>query len=281
MILLYKVVKSPWVNIDTENRVIIDIIRYTGNDSGTGESDFGSDRSEESDPSNKISNDIVDPKKILDQAEAGANLILENAKKSADKMLLEAQKERERLAEETREAAQREGYEEGRRIGDEEAEAMKAEAQEIIIEAHKEREEIIRSIEPEMVEVIIKSVHKLLTDSYAIHRDAVVHIIRKGLSNAALGGNIVIRVSADDYEHVLEHKVSIFIMTGSEENVSFVKDMSLNAGDCIIETPYGNIDCGLDQQFEALKENLYLIYNENTYTDNTYNENVYNENDGY
>jgi flagellar biosynthesis/type III secretory pathway protein FliH len=42
-----------------------------------------------------------------------------------------------------------------------------------------------------------------------------------------------------------------------------VKDLSLNPTDCIIETPYGNIDCSLERQMQDLIENLYYIYEQN------------------
>jgi len=43
--------------------------------------------------------------------------------------------------------------------------------------------------------------------------------------------------------------------------VEIVKDLSLGKAECIIETPYGSVDCSLEGQIEQMRESLMMILN--------------------
>ncbi|MCL2699868.1 MAG: FliH/SctL family protein, partial [Defluviitaleaceae bacterium] len=84
-------------------------------------------------------------------------------------------------------------------------------------------------------------------------------IIRKGFSESKMSGDITIRVSDADYEATYESREEIQQYADAGAKLEILKDPSLTQGDCIIETPFGAIDCSLDQQSESLKKNLYFI----------------------
>lgn len=207
---------------------------------------------------------------IRTQAHAEAQGITDRAKTEADVLLRECQlsieESRTALEEESkqlRETCKQEGYDEGYSVGEKAGEALRVEAQSILDEAKRTREEVLKSIEPDTVDLVTRIVSKLLNDAVTINPAVVVALIRQGLADATLSGKVTVRVSEEDYPEVIACKDMILTAVGSSAELEIVSDLSLKATDCLIETPYGVIDCSLTPQYEALCENLtYLLRQE-------------------
>jgi len=207
---------------------------------------------------------------IRTQAQAEAQGITDRAKMEADILMRECQlsveESRTALEEESkqlRETCKQEGYDEGYSVGAKAGEALKVEAQAVLDEAKRTREEILQSIEPDTVDLVVRIVGKLLNDAVTINPAIVVSLIRQGLSDATLSGKVTVRVSEEDYPEVIACKDMILTAVGSSAELEILSDLSLKTADCLIETPYGVIDCSLTPQYEALCENLtYLLRQE-------------------
>jgi flagellar assembly protein FliH len=187
---------------------------------------------------------------IIKDAKNEAAIIIQNAK-------IQAEKEGEAIIESKR----TQGYNEGLDQAKEEGEAIKAEAKALLDEAIQARKNMEASLEPDIIEMIQKIVNKLLNDAVQIEPQVIVHLIKQGFANTTVAGDITIHVSPFDYDVVLQNKETFLAMADGSVRLEIVKDFSLNEMDCIIETSYGNIDCSLGQQFDALKNNLIFILN--------------------
>lgn len=245
-----RVLKSPYVHLDSENALEIEIMAST---LALAEEDEDEVFTEPGlSPEVKADN-------ILQEAELKAKAMRRKAEAEAAELLREAQADAEQQATGIKEEARRTGYDEGYNKGVAEAEVLKQNAQQVLDDAKAEREKIIQSIEGDMVELMQKLLQKLLTNSAYINPNIILYLIRQGLSGATLSGDITIHVSPVDYPVVLQGKDDILTHTQGVMAVDIVKDLSLGQSDCIIETAFGTIDCGLDQQFKALQEDLYHI----------------------
>ena len=136
---------------------------------------------------------------------------------------------------------------------------FKAEAKQTLEKAIQEKEDMISATEGEMVEVIANVVDKILCKTINLDKSIIVNLIRQGFSQTTVTGDVFVRVSDDDYSTVTENRDEILNFVDSSVNIEIIKDSSLGEGDCIIETPFGNVDCSLRQQFEGLKASLYYI----------------------
>ena len=188
-------------------------------------------------------------------ARAQAKAILERARNEAAAISEDAERETERLRAEALERARGQGYDEGFAKGLGDGEAMKREAERIFDEIYKEREAIVRGMEPKMVGLIIKILDKLIGEAARVNPQIIQKLIREGLSAVVGSEGAKLRVSPEDYDTVRGHWGAVTEYAGSNA-VELVKDASLNRMDCVIETQYGNIDSSLEQQFEALKADL-------------------------
>jgi len=195
-------------------------------------------------------------KNARDEAEA----ILNDARAEARRITDNAARETEKLRAEALENARGQGYNEGFNKGVSDWDAVKRDAEQLLFETYAEREEIMKNMEPRMVNLISKILEKLLGNYVKINPQIILKLIHEGLSAVVGSEGVKLRVSPDDYSLVSGRFDEIKEFAGSN-SVELVKDASLKPMDCVIETAYGNIDSSLDQQFESLKADLYYTLN--------------------
>lgn len=196
---------------------------------------------------------------IMQSAEEEKAAIIEQAQIEGEDLRLKAIKIGEEEAETIREDARKKGYDDGMAIGVKKGEEIKEEALKIREDAVKYKEELIESTEPEIVELILGLVKKLVSDEVDINPDVVLLLIKKGLRQATMTGDISVHISKEDFEHAVKNKNSILATVETMANIEFMEDMALSKGQCIIETSFGSINCNIEDQYRELKKNMYFI----------------------
>jgi len=196
---------------------------------------------------------------MIAEAERMAARIVENAEAEIKKKYAAAEVLKENLFQEAKKDGYAKGYDQGYAEGTEASQKLVREAENTLNDAIDRRAKMIAGVEGEMVALINKISHKLINRAASGDDKLIIALIRQGFEDATLFGEIKIRVSKADYDLALEHAEEVARMAKSGAKIEFVKDLSLNKNDCVIETPYGNIDSSLGRQLETLKDNLYAI----------------------
>jgi len=252
-----RVLKSGNVFIDTENKVIIEVAQSPEVNVNTPAI------SEAERENNDTSQFEAKARTIMQQARYQADQIVSDARMSAAteqaNIIRQAESEAERIKSEARDNA----YQEGMAQASREGEAIKAEANQVLENAKAERFAMQESLEPEILQLIIDIMEKLLVNSVQFHPQIIINLIKQGLSTSTITGDITVYVSASDFDNAVAEKDEILSMTDGSVKLDIVKDLSLNPMDCVIETPFGSIDASLGQQYEALRENLTYILQTN------------------
>jgi flagellar assembly protein FliH len=159
------------------------------------------------------------------------------------------------------EQAKSQGYQEGITIATREGDGIRAQARQVLADAEAEHMAMRAKLEPEMVGLLLRILDKLVGSAVALNPDIILYLVRAGIQNTTITGDVVIYVSPDDHENVTAKKNEIMALTDGSVKLEIKKDLSLNAMDCVIETPFGNIDCSLGQQYEALRQNITYLLN--------------------
>lgn len=159
------------------------------------------------------------------------------------------------------EQAEKEGYKAGYDKAVAETEKMKKDAKETLEKAKLEKTKLINELEPQFVDLAVSVINKILNDAKAVNPQIVMALIKKGLSETKITGDIFIHVSEKEYDTVIENKSIIPELNDPNANIEIVKDYSLESGGCILETSFGNIDCSIDEQFKKVRDSLYFILN--------------------
>jgi flagellar assembly protein FliH len=245
-----RILKAHAVILDEDNKVIIDASMSDEEIEAAGQKEAAYTESRQ-----KI-NPEDQAQSIIAEANRKAHACIKDAQDEAEQALqaakAQARAEGEAILKEMRE----QGYQEGLSKAEQEGEAIRAQAQQALDEAVAEREAMEQALEPDMVDLVIGIAQKLLGDTVKLNPQVIVFLIKQGLSGTTFSGDVTIHVSAHDFETVTGHKDKLLALADGAVRLEILKDLSLNAMDCVIETPYGNIDCSLGQQLESLCANL-------------------------
>jgi len=252
MRLLSKILKSFAVTIDMDNVVSVDVPDM--NNFFIEDDDY-----EDAPPVLTEEEALSRAEQIIADAAAEADEIKNGAQAQAEDVVAKMRQQAEAEIEELKAAAYDEAAEAGKAEGSKEAAKIIKEAEDIKAQAYVEKNRILNSAEPEIVELIAEIAEKLIGGAFELKPDLILFLVKQGLSATTLAGDIIIHISQDDYNAVISNKNELLAMAEAGCNIEIIKDLSLNAADCIIETKLGNIDCSLDQQYSALKDNLFLI----------------------
>jgi len=179
---------------------------------------------------------------------------IERAKFEAEKMIKEA----ELKVSEIEHEAYKKGYEAGREEGYKEgqAEVMRLidRLGTIVSTAVDIRDEIIRSSERLMTEMILMIARKVIKDEIVERREVVINNIKEAIRRVKDRDRIDIRVNFADLDMTTAHKDELIKMMESLKKVNIYEDSRVDRGGCIIETDVGAIDARISTQLDTIEE---------------------------
>lgn len=179
---------------------------------------------------------------------------IERGKFEAEKMIKEA----ELKVSEIEHEAYKKGYEAGREEGYKEGQAEVLRLIDrlgtIVSTAVDIRDEIIKSSEKLMTEMILMIAKKVIKDEIAERREVVINNIKESIKRVKDRDRIDIRVNFADLDMTTAHKDELIKMMESLKKVNIYEDSRVDRGGCIIETDIGAIDARISTQLDAIEE---------------------------
>ncbi len=203
--------------------------------------------------------------KIIEQAQVTAEQYLNAARQQAEVIKQQAYEESYQLGQEQgRQDGQQEGYQNGFSQGQQ---AGRAEMQQLIEQAIGNAQQLLRVTEEEIKEQLIAAEEQIVAIALAVARKIVAYevsenpmvvlpLVKAALEKVSDQEEVVIRVSMDDFEAVLQAKKDLQTMVGKEHALKIIVDGTIECGSCIIDTSYGTVDARIDTQFEIIKKAL-------------------------
>lgn len=150
----------------------------------------------------------------------------------------------------------KEGFTKGYDEGKEESDALIKEANDIKRNYLREREEVLNSIEKNVIDLVLDITKKILNQKIDEDDDLIINLVLKGLESLNSREDIRIRVSKEDFDKVEESKEEILSKVSLIENLQVDIDSNLEKGDCIIESSKGSVDVSIDTQIKNVEEEL-------------------------
>jgi flagellar assembly protein FliH len=195
---------------------------------------------------------------ILAAAREEAGRIVSAAEADAERELAAAREESERIRREAELDGRERGYADGLADARDEADKLRAEAENALSESIRRRDEIIAEAEPRLVGLIAEICESIVGGAVRFGGDAILAMIRKGLSDKTITGVAAIRVSKSRYGEIAGRMDELSGAAGGAK-LELTADPSFEDGDAVIETPFGSVDVSADTQLETLKRNLFAI----------------------
>lgn len=181
---------------------------------------------------------------------------IDRGKYEAEKMIKEA----ELKVSEIEHEAYKKGYEAGREEGYKEGQAEVMRLVDrlgtIVSTAVDIRDDIIRSSEKLMTEMILMIARKVIKDEIVERREVVINNIKEAIQRVKDRDRIDIRVNFADLDMTTAHKDELIRMMDTLKKVNIYEDNRVDRGGCIIETDVGAIDARISTQLDAVEESI-------------------------
>jgi flagellar assembly protein FliH len=202
-----------------------------------------------------------------EQALEEASVIRQKANEEADTIIagawrngeeLEAQtrrtldEERKKVLEQGREDGRKEGYTEGMA----EVERLIQRTQVVLERAQDKRGEILTETEQEIINLVLRITRKVVKVIADNQREVVISNVVQALRKVRDRGNVIIRVNLTDLKLTTEHTKEFIRLLEGVKSIHVLEDSSVDAGGCVIETDFGEIDARISSQLAELETKI-------------------------
>jgi flagellar assembly protein FliH len=168
------------------------------------------------------------------------------------------------VADEVRERARTEGYQEGLKKGYEEAfrrfqgegAERLARFEKLMDAAETAKQDIFRANERYLIELIFRIARMVLLREAKADRQLVFRLARELIERVGVRENIRIRIHPDDATTIEMLKEGIEQTLGSMKNLQIEVSKEVRSGGCAIETEWNAIDASIDTQLDGLYDAL-------------------------
>ncbi|OGC06720.1 hypothetical protein A2526_06450 [candidate division WOR-1 bacterium RIFOXYD2_FULL_36_8] len=181
--------------------------------------------------------DVISDEEKLSEADKQARGIIEEAKLEAKKI---------------REDSQKRGREEGKK----EATEKIKDALSTLNQAVKERKEIIKDAESEILRLALKAAEQIIHSEVSLHRDVCLNVVSDAINRVSDREQIIIKVNREDADYIKRYKDRLSGLVDGVKSLSILEDSQIEPGGCIIETNLGYVDARISTKIEVLGEAL-------------------------
>jgi flagellar assembly protein FliH len=199
-----------------------------------------------------------------------ARVLKQTANDEAEKIIAEAAQK----AKETQEAAQvsainrqkeaeergfLEGHKAGFNEGKAEVERLIERTQVVLERTQDKRAEILAEAEHQLIDLallISRKVVKILSEN---QKDVLIANVSEALKKVKAKGEVIIRVNMADMKLTTEHTKEFIQLLEGTNTIQVQEDTSVDAGGCIIETDFGEIDARISSQLAELEAKILEI----------------------
>ena len=201
-----------------------------------------------------------DPQFDMEAMQAEMDLKLQQAQEQADAIIQNAQEQANSIIAQAQEEGHRQGYEAGYQEGAMAAEALKAEIEQHRGDLEAEYQQLVDGLEPEMVDVLTQIYEHVFGIEFREDKEIILHLLKSTLSRIEPGKDLIVHVSSDDYDDVIEEKASLeACVTSPNTTMEIIEDPLLKENECMIESDSGVYDCSLGVELSEISRKLKLL----------------------
>lgn len=201
-----------------------------------------------------------DPQFDMEAMQAEIDLKLQQAQEQADAIVAQAREQAQGIKDEAMQQGQQQGYEAGYADGVAAAESLKAEIEDQRAGLEAEYQKIVDELEPEMVDVLTQIYEHVFNVDLRDDKGIILHLLKSTLSRIEPGNDLIVHVSSDDYDDVIEEREALdACITSPSTTMEIIEDPVLRENECMIESDSGIFDCSLGVELSELTRKLKLL----------------------
>ncbi len=177
---------------------------------------------------------------------------IEEAREQAKHILAEANAEAARVVEEAINKGYDEGYAQAMASVRQEQELQQRQVEDVVMALRSAKDGIYSQIEDSVLDLSLFIAGHIMKMELDRTDETFINIVRDTLSKVQHQNNIVIKVSKAEYERIFADQSAEISEELKNSGVEVKQDLSLQSGDCVVETEYGNINSGVRTQLKRM-----------------------------
>ncbi|MBQ9305245.1 FliH/SctL family protein [Butyrivibrio sp.] len=201
-----------------------------------------------------------DPQFDMEAMQAEIDFKLQQASEQAEAIINDAQNQAEEIKQGAIEQGHQEGYDAGYQEGMAAVESLKADIETQREGLEKEYQKLVDELEPEMVDVLTQIYEHVLGIELRDDKGIILHLLKNTLSRIEPGNDLIVHVSSDDYDEVMDEKEALnACITSPNTTMEIIEDPLLKENECMIESDSGVFDCSLGVELSEISRKLKLL----------------------
>ena len=203
---------------------------------------------------------VPDPQFDMQAMQAEMDLKIQQAQEQADTIIQNAQAQADTIMADAREKGRQEGYQDGYQEGMTAAQAQQQEIDGMKAELEKEYQQLVDELEPEMVDVLTQIYEHVFGIELREDKGIILHLLKTTLSRIEPGRDLIVHISSDDYDDIMEEKETLdACITSPNTTMEIIEDPLLKENECMIESDSGVFDCSLGVELSEITRKLKLL----------------------
>jgi flagellar assembly protein FliH len=167
-------------------------------------------------------------------------------------------------AQEIMQMAQQQGHQEGYDAGYQEgvaaAQALQADYEQQKEDLEKQYQQIVDELEPEMVDILTQIYEHVFNIELREDKGIILHLLKTTLSRIEPGNDLIVHISSDDYDDIMEQKEELdACITSPNTSMEIIENPLLKENECMIESDSGVFDCSLGVELSEITRKLKLL----------------------
>ena len=199
---------------------------------------------------------------LLEETREKCAIMVQDAEYASERSETDARNLAEEIKEEAREAGKEEGFQEGHKDGMKKAAedcediiaAANDKAEALVSAALEARKVYLQMAEEDVTSIAMHVVEQILPQRFVDAPQIILPLVRKALMKVRDQAEVIVYVAPDSYEFVLMAQSEFQQMLEGQAVLLVKSDAGLKLGDCVLETPNGNVDARLATQIELVKK---------------------------
>ncbi len=201
-----------------------------------------------------------DPQFDMEAMQAEIDLKLQQAQEQADMIIQNANAQAEEIRNNAVEEGRAQGYEAGYQEGVAAAQALQDEIEQQRGDLEKEYQQIVDELEPEMVDILTQIYEHVFNIELREDKGIILHLLKTTLSRIEPGNDLIVHVSSDDYDEVMDERDPLqAAITSPNTTMEIIEDPLLKENECMIESDSGVFDCSLGVELSEITRKLKLL----------------------
>jgi len=144
------------------------------------------------------------------------------------------------------------GEKDGLELGDKKAIKVVESIEKLLVEIDSMKKEIIEQSEGQILELIFAIAKKIVHHQAGSDEKTVRGTIINALLLATEKSKVILRVNPDNIDYIEKLKPEILTRFKELKSMMVTSDPSVTRGGCLLETPYGDVDAGIETQLEKI-----------------------------